>query len=73
MWAQELIILLNELHPQDSLVKLYAGSVFSSAGNPQGLQIINSEYQDINVFEKIFEQFRNDYLTDPYFSYSGQK
>ena len=65
MWAQELIILLNELHPDDALVKLYAGSVFSSAGNHQGLQIINSEYQDINVFEKIFEQFRNDYLTIP--------
>lgn len=65
MWAQELVILLNELHPEDSLVKLYAGSVFSSAGNHQGLQIINSEYQDINVFEKIFEQFRNDYLTIP--------
>ena len=65
MWAQELIILLNELHPEDALVKLYAGSVFSSAGNYQGLQIINSEYQDINVFEKIFEQFRNDYLTIP--------
>lgn len=65
MWAQELIILLNELHPEDALVKLYAGSVFSSAGNHQGLQIINSEYQDINVFEKIFEQFRNDYLMIP--------
>lgn len=65
MWAQELIVLLNELHPDDALVKLYAGSVFSSAGNHQGLQIINSEYQDINVFEKIFEQFRNDYLTIP--------
>lgn len=65
MWTQELIILLNELHPEDALVKLYAGSVFSSAGNHQGLQIINSEYQDINVFEKIFEQFRNDYLTIP--------
>lgn len=65
MWAQELIILLNELNPEDALVKLYAGSVFSSAGNHQGLQIINSEYQDINVFEKIFEQFRSDYLTIP--------
>lgn len=43
----------------------WLGSVFSSAGNHQGLQIINSEYQDINVFEKIFEQFRNDYLTIP--------
>ncbi len=50
---------MDELHAEDGLVKLCAGSVFSSAGNYQGLQIINSEYHDINVFEKIFEQFRN--------------
>ena len=65
MWAQELIILLNELHPEDALVKLYAGSVFSSAGNHQGLQIINSE-----LFEYLLKHidiliFRNDYLTIP--------
>jgi hypothetical protein len=24
---------------------------------------VNSEYQEINTFEKIFAKFRNDYLT----------
>ena len=65
MWAQELIILLNETNEENPLVKLYAGSVFSSTGNHKGLQLINSEYQSINTFEKIFAQFRNDYLTIP--------
>ncbi len=65
MWAQELIILLNEIESDNPLVKLYAGSVFSSTDNHQGLQLINSEYENINTFEKIFAQFRNDYLTIP--------
>ncbi len=65
MWAQELIILLNEIDSDNPLVKLYAGSMFSSTGNHQGLQLINSEYENINTFEKIFAQFRNDYLTIP--------
>lgn len=65
MWAQEIIILLNEIEEENPLVKLYAGSVFSSTGNHQGLQLINSEYQNINTFEKIFAQFRSDYLTIP--------
>lgn len=65
MWAQEIIILLNQIEEDNPLVKLYAGSVFSSTGNHQGLQLINSEYQSINTFEKIFAQFRSDYLTIP--------
>lgn len=65
MWAQEIIILINEIEEENPLVKLYAGSVFSSTGNHQGLQLINSEYQNINTFEKIFAQFRSDYLTIP--------
>lgn len=65
MWAQELMILLNEINEENPLVKLYAGSVFSSTGNHQGLQLINSDYQNINAFERIFAKFRNDYLTIP--------
>jgi hypothetical protein len=65
MWAQELVILLNEINDDNPLVKLYAGSVFSSTGNYQGIQLINSEYENINTFEKIFAQFRSDYLTIP--------
>lgn len=65
MWAQEILILLNEIEGENPLVKLYAGSVFSSTGNHQGLQLINSQYQNINTFEKIFAQYRSDYLTIP--------
>ena len=65
MWAQEIIVLLNELYPDNSLVKLYAGSVFSSVGNHRGLQKINSDYKDISTFERVFAQYRSDYLTIP--------
>ncbi|MCC8137614.1 MAG: DEAD/DEAH box helicase [Clostridiales bacterium] len=65
MWAQEIVILLNELYPNNSLVRFYAGSVFSSAGNHQGLKQINADYKDITTFERIFAQYRSDYLTIP--------
>ena len=65
MWAQEIIVLLNELYPENPLVKLYAGSVFSSIGNHRGLQKINADYKDTSTFERIFSQYRSDYLTIP--------
>ena len=65
MWAQELIILLNEINKGNPRVKMYAGDVFSSTGNHKGLEIINSEYQCINTFEKIFAEFRKVYLRIP--------
>lgn len=65
IWAQEIVILLNELHPEDTLIKLYAGDVFSSIGNHKGIEHINSEYQDITALERFFSEFRDDYLTIP--------
>lgn len=65
MWAQEIIVLLNELYPNNALVKLYAGSVFSSVGNHRGLQQINADYKDATTFERVFAQYRSDYLTIP--------
>lgn len=65
MWAQELVILLNELYGENPLVKLYAGSVFSSTGNHQGLKQINADYKEVTTFERIFADFRSDYLTIP--------
>ncbi len=65
MWAQEIVILLNVLYPDNPVVKLYAGSVFSSVGNHQGLQQINADYKDVTTFERIFAQYRNDYLAIP--------
>lgn len=65
IWAQEIVILLNELYPEDTLIKLYAGDVFSSIGNHKGIEHINSEYQDITALERFFSEFRDDYLTIP--------
>ena len=65
MWAQEIIVLVNELYLDNSLVKLYAGSVFSSVGNHRGLQKINADYKDISTFERVFAQYRSDYLIIP--------
>ena len=65
IWAQEIVILLNELYPDDPLIKLYAGDVFSSIGNHKGVEHINAEYQDITTLERFFSEFRDDYLTIP--------
>lgn len=59
------MILLNQLYGDNALVKLYAGSVFSSTGNHQGLKQINADYTELTTFERIFAQYRNDYLTIP--------
>lgn len=47
IWAQEIVILLNELHPEDTLIKLYAGDVFSSIGNHKGIEHINSNIRTL--------------------------
>lgn len=65
IWAQEIAILMHELYPQDSLVNLYAGNVFSSVGNHKGLELVNKDYSEPHALEKIFAQFRGDYLTIP--------
>lgn len=65
MWAQEIIILLNHLEEESPLVKLYAGSVFSSTGNHQGLKQTNAAYEESDMLERIFAVFRSDYLTIP--------
>lgn len=65
IWAQEIVILMNELYPDDPLVKLYAGNVFSSVGNHKGLELVNKTYSEPNALEEIFAQFRSDYLAIP--------
>lgn len=65
IWAQEIVILMNELYPDDPLVKLYAGNVFSSVGNHKGLELVNKTYSEPNALEEIFAKFRSDYLAIP--------
>ncbi len=64
-WAQEIVILLSELYPENETVKLVAGSVFLNTGNLQGMTIIKSDFRGFDVFEQIYSEFRDDYLTIP--------
>ncbi len=65
MWAQEIIVLLHELDPQNSDVIYYAGSVFSNTTNYQGKKQLNSEYSGSNLLERYFTHYQEDYLTIP--------
>ena len=63
LWAQEIAILLTELYPGNETVKLVTGSVFLNTGNHQGMTIIESDFRGFDVFEQIYSDFRDDYLT----------
>ena len=65
MWAQEIIILLYSLYPDNPDVKLYAGSVFMNTGNYQAKKLIESDFRGVTALERFFTEFQNDYLTIP--------
>lgn len=64
-WAQEIIILCDNLYPSNQLVRLYATSVFTAVGNYQGLQLIGDGAAPVSIFERAFSGFQEDYLRIP--------
>lgn len=65
MWAQEIIILLYSLYPDNPDVRFYAGSVFANTGNYQARKIIESDFYGTTALERFFAEYQNDYLTIP--------
>ena len=65
MWAQEIIILLYSLYPDNPNVKFYAGSVFANTENYQARRIIDSDFYGTTALERFFAEYQNDYLTIP--------
>lgn len=65
MWAQEIVVLLHELYPENEDVSMVAGSVLSYTGNYQGQKIIKSNYQAPSALERVFTEFQSHYLTIP--------
>lgn len=65
MWAQEIIILLYSLYPDNPDIKLYAGSVFMNTGNYQAKKLIESDFRGVTALERFFTEYQNDYLTIP--------
>ena len=49
IWAQEIVILLNILYPDDTRIKPYLGSVLSAVGNYRGLMSAVKDYSSTDT------------------------
>ena len=71
MLAQEMIILLREVYPNDPVINLYAPSVLKSAGNYPGLSAIKIAQQnpltnEMPLLDSLYENYEKNYLAIPY-------
>jgi superfamily II DNA or RNA helicase len=65
-WAQEIVALLNAIHPEDAMIKAYATSVLTNIGNYRGLQLIKTRYKNTSFLDELYQNFDLDYLEMPY-------
>lgn len=64
IWAQEIVALLDKLHPDDPIIKHFLGSVLSSAGNILGERHAG-EYQSLSPYDAFFHDFNKELLRVP--------
>jgi len=61
LWAQEIVILLQILYPNDPRIQYYLGSVLSSVGNYRGLYSNGIKgYKSVNLLDQIFYEYDKD-------------
>lgn len=72
-WAQEIISLLNEIYPDNEKLKYIAGSVYTNTGNLRGLEIINPNYESVDVLENTYNQVDKEFLQITTFDNSNTK
>ncbi len=65
MLAQEIVTLLLFSHPDNDIIRTYAGFVFANTGNYPGSRLIASKTDHTDMFDEIFAAFRSDYLSIP--------
>lgn len=65
IWAQEIVILLNILYPDDTRIKPYLGSVLSAVGNYRGLMSAVKDYSSTDIFDRIFYGYEKELLAIP--------
>ena len=65
MWAQEIVTMLHFLYPNDSTVTYMTGAVLANLGNYQGQQLVKSPFDGVDALDRIFSEFKKDYLTIP--------
>lgn len=65
IWAQEIIILLKILYPDDAKVNHYLGSVLSAVGNYRGLKSAVKDYDSADFLDRIFYSYDMDCMAIP--------
>lgn len=65
MWAQEIIVLLSFLFPNNKDVKAFGGSVFSNTDNSRGLSILGTDFSDSFILSRVFQEYKKEYLRIP--------
>jgi len=65
LWAQEIVALINELYPENKMVRYYTGSVLSSIGNFRGVSLRAEGYHSDDVLEQLATEMKKEYLRIP--------
>ena len=65
LWAQEIILLLSELYPDNSDVNFMTGSVLTSISNYKGLRIQKNNYHSGDILEELCNELKKRYLRIP--------
>lgn len=65
MWAQEIIVLLHILYPNNDKIMAFLGSVLSSIGNYRGLNTLCDTYNSADVLDQLYYAFNKEFLTIP--------
>ena len=65
IWAQEIIILLHILYPEDDRVTTFLGSVLSAVGNYRGLDSAVKDYESADVLDQLYYAFDKERLAIP--------
>ena len=65
MWAQEIIVLLNYIYPDNHEIRAVGGSVFSNTNNTRGLDILHTHFDDSFFLDRLYLEYKREYLRIP--------
>lgn len=65
LWGQEIVALLNYIHPQNEKISYFMGSVLSSTGNYRGLSLMVPTFKNASLFDRLYSEYHMKYLSIP--------
>ena len=63
--AQEIVALLDKLHPDNEVVKYYMGSILFNVGNYRGLDLRAPNYVSASVLDRFYAEFNKELVSIP--------